>query len=102
METRKIIRTDIAASAIAHLTLVGLVILISEVRPFHPAPPETVTVDVVTPERVKEEEAKAEEKAKEKVKEKANEKAKEAFLDLKPPTLDFADKDKAEATPQPP
>ena len=70
METRKIIRTDIAASAIAHLTLVGLVILISEVRPFHPAPPEAVTVDVVTPEQVKQEEAKAEEKAKEKALEK--------------------------------
>lgn len=39
MELRKIIRTDIAASAIAHLTLVGLIILISEVHPFHAAPP---------------------------------------------------------------
>ncbi len=93
METRKIIRTDIAASAIAHLTLVGLVILISEVRPFHPAPPEAVTVDVVTPEQVKQEEAKAEEKAKEK--------ALETLPDLKLPKLDFAEKDKAEAAAQP-
>ena len=42
MELRKNIRTDIAASAIAHLTLVGLIILISEVHPFHAASPETV------------------------------------------------------------
>ena len=54
MELRKIIRTDIAASAIAHLTLVGLIILISEVHPFHAAPPETVSVDIVTPEQVQE------------------------------------------------
>ncbi|WP_369723206.1 MULTISPECIES: hypothetical protein [unclassified Bradyrhizobium] len=93
METRKIIRTDIAASAIAHLTLVALVILVSEVRPFHPAPPEAVTVDVVTPEQVKQEEAKAEEKAKEK--------ALETLPDLKLPKLDFTEKDKAEAAAQP-
>ena len=59
MELRKIIRTDIAASAIAHLTLVGLIVLISEVHPFRAAPPETVAVDIVTPEQVKQEEAKA-------------------------------------------
>ena len=70
MELRKIIRTDIAASAIAHLTLVGLIIVISEVHPFHAAPPETVSVDIVTPEQVKQEEAKADEKAKEEAKEK--------------------------------
>ena len=63
MELRKIIRTDIAASAIAHLTLVALIIVISKVHPFHPAPSETVAVDIVTPEQVKQEEAKAEEKA---------------------------------------
>jgi hypothetical protein len=34
MELRKIIRTDIAASAVAHLTLVALIIVISEVHPF--------------------------------------------------------------------
>ncbi|WP_298870613.1 hypothetical protein [uncultured Bradyrhizobium sp.] len=91
MELRKIIRTDIAASAIAHLTLVALIILISEVHPFHPAPPETVAVDIVTPEQVKQEEAKAEEKAKEEVK---------PLPDFKLPKLDFTDQNKADAAPK--
>ena len=95
MEPRKIIRTDIAASAIAHLTLVGLIILISEVHPFHSAPPETVAVDIVTPEQVKQEEAKAEEKAEEQAKEKAP----DPPPDLQLPKIDFADKDKAAPKP---
>jgi hypothetical protein len=97
MERRKIIRTDIAASAIAHLTLVALIIVISEVHPFHSAPPETVAVDIVTPEQVKQEEAKAEEKAEEKAKEKPL----EPLPDLKLPKLDFTDKDKPDAAPKP-
>ena len=97
MELRKIIRTDIAASAIAHLTLVGLIVVISEVHPFHAAPPETVSVDIVTSEQVKQEEAKAEEKAEEEVKEKPP----EPPLDLKLPKLDVTDKDKAAAAPKP-
>lgn len=101
MELRTIIRTDIAASAIAHLTLVALIILISEVHPFHAAPPETVSIDIVTPEQVKQEEAKAEEKAEEKAKEEAKEKPPEPLPDLKLPKLDFSDKDKAEAAPKP-
>ncbi|MBR0716109.1 hypothetical protein [Bradyrhizobium liaoningense] len=96
MEPRRIIRTDIAASAIAHLTLVGLIILISEVHPFHAAPTETVTVDIVTPEQLKEEVAK--EEAKEQVKEKAP----EPPLDLKLPKLDLADKAEAAAQPAKP
>ena len=99
MELRKIIRTDIAASAVAHLTLVALIILISEVHPFHAAAPETVSVDIVTPEQVKEEEAKA--KAEEKAQEQAKEKPPEPLPDLKLPKLDFTDKDKAEAAPKP-
>ena len=97
MERRKIIRTDIAASAIAHLTLVALIIVISEVHPFRSAPPETVAVDIVTPEQVKQEEAKAEEKAEEKAKEKPP----EPLPDLKLPKLDFTDKDKPDAAPKP-
>lgn len=97
MELRTIIRTDIAASAIAHLTLVALIILISEVHPFHAAAPETVTVDIVTPEQVKQEQEKAEEKAQEEAKEKPP----EPKLDLKLPKLDFTDKDKTETAPKP-
>lgn len=101
MELRKIIRTDIAASAVAHLTLVALIILISEVHPFRSQSPETVAVDIVTPEQVKQEEAKAEEKAKENAREEAKEKPPEPLPDLKLPKLDFTDKDKAGAAPKP-
>ncbi|WP_439368668.1 hypothetical protein [Bradyrhizobium sp. DASA03120] len=94
MEQRKIIRTDIAASAIAHLTLVALIIVISEVRPFHAAAPESVSVDIVTAEQVKQEEVKAE-----KAKEEAKEKPPEPLPDLKLPKLDFTDK--AETAPKP-
>ncbi|WP_439399459.1 hypothetical protein ACRQ5Q_18945 [Bradyrhizobium sp. PMVTL-01] len=94
MELRKIIRTDIAASAIAHLTLVALIIVISEVRPFHAAAPESVSVDIVTAEQVKQEEIKAE-----KAKEEAKEKPPEPLPDLKLPKLDFTDK--AETAPKP-
>ncbi|MBH5398332.1 hypothetical protein HZZ13_11085 [Bradyrhizobium sp. CNPSo 4010] len=96
MELRKIIRTDIAASAIAHLTLVALIIVISEVRPFHSQPPETVTVDIVTPEQVKEE-AKAGEKE--------ETKPPEPLPDLKLPKPDATDKTEASepaAKPQAP
>jgi hypothetical protein len=86
MELRSFIRTDIAASAIAHLTLVVLIIVISEVRPFHAGVPETVTVDIVTPEQVKQEEERAEEK----VKPEAKEKPPEPELQL--PRLDVTDK----------
>ncbi|MBR0954377.1 hypothetical protein [Bradyrhizobium canariense] len=97
MELRKIIRTDIAASAIAHLTLVALIIVISEVHPFHASPPESVSVSIVTPEQVKQEEAKAEEKAKDELKAKPP----EPTPDLKLPKLDFTDKDKAATAPKP-
>lgn len=83
MEPRRIIRTDIAASAIAHLTLVGLIILISEVHPYHTPPMETVSVDIVTPDEVKQQEAK--------------DKTPEPPADLKLPKLDFKDKTEAPA-----
>lgn len=95
MELRKIIRTDIAASAIAHLTLVALIIVISEVHPFHAAPPETVTVDIVTPEQVKQEEARAEEK-----KEEAKEKPPEPLPDLRLPKLDVTEKADVASKPE--
>ncbi|SDI16772.1 hypothetical protein SAMN05216338_101829 [Bradyrhizobium sp. Rc2d] len=94
MELRNIIRTDIAASAIAHLTLVALIILISEVHPFHAAAPETVSVDIVTPEQVKEEIKEQE------TKEAAKEKPPEPTPDLKLPKLDFTDKSDAAAKQQ--
>lgn len=92
MELRKIIRTDIAASAIAHLTLVALIIVISEVHPFHSAPPETVAVDIVTPEQVRQEEAKADEKA--------EEKPPEPLPELKLPNFDLTDKSDTTRKPE--
>lgn len=92
MEPRKIIRTDIAASALAHLMLVALIIVISEVHPFHSAPPETVAVDIVTPEQVKQEQAKADEKAEEKAEEEAKEKPPEPLAELRLPKLELNDK----------
>lgn len=99
MEPRKIIRTDIAASAIAHLTLVALIIVISEVHPFHSVQPETVAVDIVTPEQVKQEEAKAEEKAEEKAQEEAKAKPPEPLPELRLPKLDLNDKPDAALKP---
>ena len=82
MEPRRIIRTDIAASALAHVMLVALIILISEVHPFHGSPTETVSVDIVTPDELKDE-----------LKDKAPEPPAEPQL----PKLDLTMKDKAEA-----
>lgn len=98
MELRKIIRTDIAASAIAHVTLVALIIVISEVHPFYSAPAETVAVDIVTPEQVRQEEAKADEKAEE---EEAKEKPPEPLPEFKLPKFDLTDKADAASKPAP-
>lgn len=100
MEPRRIIRTDIAASALAHLTLVGLIILISEVHPFHAAPTETVSVDIVTPEQLKEEVAK--EEAKDQAKDQAKDKPPEPPLDLKLPKPDVMENKEAAAQPAKP
>src|SRR3954451_12517186 len=99
MEPRKIIRTDIAASAIAHLTLVGLIILIREVHPFYAAPPETVSIDIVTPEQVQEQVKEQETKAEEA----AREKPPEPPPDCRLPKLDFTEKDTSQqqASPEP-
>ncbi|WFU45136.1 hypothetical protein QA640_26595 [Bradyrhizobium sp. CB82] len=53
MDWQRIIRTDIAASAVMHLTLVALIVLISEVHPFQAPLSDTVAVDIVTPEELK-------------------------------------------------
>lgn len=95
MELRKIIRTDIAASAVAHLTLVALIIVISEVHPFRSQLPETVSVDIVTPEEVKQEEVKAEEKAKQE----AEKKPPEPMPELRLPKLDVTEKADPAAKP---
>src|SRR5258707_11367810 len=49
MKPRLIIRTGIAASAIAHLSAFMLVLLYTEVHPFGSVTAEQITVDIVTP-----------------------------------------------------
>jgi outer membrane biosynthesis protein TonB len=52
MEPRQFIRSDIAASLVAHLSILALLILYSEVHPFRAEPSETIAVDLVTPAEV--------------------------------------------------
>jgi len=52
MELRQFIRTDITASAIAHLSVLALIFLFSEVHPFGVVTAEPIAVDIVTPDEV--------------------------------------------------
>lgn len=54
MNLRQLIPTDVTASAVAHLSLLALLLLFSDVRPFGVVTPETVAVDVVTPQEIAE------------------------------------------------
>jgi hypothetical protein len=47
MEFRQYIRSDVAASAVAHLSLVAIVVIYTEIRPFVTPPEVTVPVDVI-------------------------------------------------------
>jgi hypothetical protein len=58
MGVRQFIRPDIAASAIAHLSVLGLVFLLSEVHPFGSVTAEPITVDIVTADQLDKSEAK--------------------------------------------
>ena len=52
MDLRRIIPTDITASAIAHLSLLALVFLFSEVHPFGAVTAETIAVGIVAPQDI--------------------------------------------------
>jgi hypothetical protein len=52
MELRQFIRTDITASAIAHLSVLALIFLFTEVHPFGVVTAEPIAVDIVTPDEV--------------------------------------------------
>lgn len=54
MEPRQIIRSSIAASAVVHLSFLLLLIFFSEVHPFGAVTPDTVSVDIVTPDEMSE------------------------------------------------
>jgi len=54
VETRQIIRSSIAASAVVHLSFLLLLIFFTEVHPFGTVTPDSVAVDIVTPDEVTE------------------------------------------------
>jgi hypothetical protein len=58
MEVRQFIRPDVAASAIAHLSVLGLVIFFTEVHPFASVTAQPITVDIVTADQLKQAETK--------------------------------------------
>ena len=58
MEVRQFIRPDVAASAIAHLSVLGLVIFFTEVHPFASVTAEPIKVDIVTADQLKQAETK--------------------------------------------
>lgn len=52
MQLRQLIQPGIAASALVHVLLLGLVVLFSEVHPFGTVTAEPIAVDLVTPDEV--------------------------------------------------
>src|SRR6266540_2112877 len=61
MELRRIIPTDITASAIVHVSLLTLMLLFSEVHPFGAVTAEQIPVEIVTPQELAEKQAPPEE-----------------------------------------
>jgi hypothetical protein len=57
MDPRRIIPTDITASAIAHVSLLTLLLLFSEVHPFGAVTVEQIPVEIVTPQDLAEKQA---------------------------------------------
>ena len=57
MELRRIIPTDITASAIVHVSLLTLMLLFSEVHPFGAVTAEQIPVEIVTPQELAEKQA---------------------------------------------
>jgi hypothetical protein len=59
MELRRIIPTDITASAVAHVSLLTLVLLFSDVHPFGAVTAEQIPVEIVTTQELAEKQAPA-------------------------------------------
>jgi hypothetical protein len=57
MELRSIISSDITASAIAHVSLLTLLVLFSEVHPFGAVTAEQIPVEIVTPQELADQQA---------------------------------------------
>jgi len=60
MELRRIIPSDITASAVAHLSLLTLLVLFSDVHPFGAVTAEQIPVEIVTPQDLAEQQVPAE------------------------------------------
>src|SRR5207302_9445149 len=97
MELRRFIRTDITASAIAHLSVLALVFLFSEVHPFGVVTAEPIAVDIVAPQDLPRQEI-AEQVAPEKAE---VEKAPDPFS-IPPPPQPALDTNSAASAPGPP
>ena len=57
MQLRRIISSDITASAVAHVSLLTLLVLFSEVHPFGAVTAEQIPVEIVTPQELAEQQA---------------------------------------------
>src|SRR3954465_6318163 len=57
MELRRIIPSDITASAVAHVSLLTLLVLFSEVHPFGAVTAEQIPVEIVTPQELADQQA---------------------------------------------
>jgi hypothetical protein len=57
MEQRRIISSDLTASAVAHVALLTLLVLFSDVRPFGAVTAEEIPVEIVTPQDIAEQQA---------------------------------------------
>lgn len=66
MELQRIIPSDITASAVAHLSLLTLLVLFSDVRPFGAVTAEQIPVEIVTPQDLAERQVPAEQPAEQK------------------------------------
>ena len=62
MELRRIIPSDITASAVAHVSLLTLLVLFSEVHPFVAVTAEQIPVEIVTPQDLAEKQLPAEQR----------------------------------------
>ena len=91
MELRRIIPTEITASAVAHVSLLTLVLLFSEVHPFGAVTAEQIPVEIVTPQELAEKQAPPDESPAENKPEPAPS-----------PQPDFSLLDKPAAAPAPP
>ena len=93
MNLRRIIPSDITASAIAHLSLLTLILLFSDVHPFGAVTAEQIPVEIVTPQDIAEKQLPAEPPAVEKTPEP---------VPAPTPQPDFSAPDKPAAASAPP